>query len=306
MSVHFAMYVPHQPRRALTLTILSLAAVCLCGARPTLAGGADAIGSIVEARALIASDATNPDHYLTASEVATRLGDQEAALKFLEEGRKRALPSAELLVQLGTMYTLLNRSGEAEKTLSAALALDPDSISAHLQMGELCNLLGRHEAALKNYDHVLALEPGHTEAQCRLVFTMLAAGRAVEAEEACLSFIALDRQKVDLWLALGEALEQQERLQDAFACYGHALKVDSSAAAPHSRRGRLYCRFGQFDAAALECRAALALDSEDPLAHAYLGIACAQLGQDEEARNHALKAEAAGMHMQSVWEMLGR
>ena len=72
------------------------------------------------------------------------------------------------------------------------------------------------------------------------------------------------------------------------------------------RRGRLFCRFGQFEAAATECRLALALDPADPLAHAYVGIACSRLGLLDEARVHSQLAEQAGLQMDAVWAVVER
>ena len=101
-------------------------------------------------------------------------------------------------------------------------------------------------------------------------------------------------------------LEQQKRLREAFACYGQAIVLDPSAAIPHSRRGLLFCRFGQFDAAEVSCRKALSLDKDNLVAHAYLGIACSYLDNGKDARKHARIAEAGGMNMGAVWDKLGK
>ncbi len=69
-------------------------------------------------------------------------------------------------------------------------------------------------------------------------------------------------------------------------------------------RLRLFCRFGQYDAGRIACGRALELDENNLLAHAYMGIACSNLGEGENARKHAQIAEAGGMNMSAVWKKI--
>ena len=74
----------------------------------------------------------------------------------------------------------------------------------------------------------------------------------------------------------------------------------------YARQGKLFCEFGQYQAAEQSCRRALDLDEGDALAHAYLGIALSHLGNADEARLHAEIAEAAGLNMTSVWRKIDK
>jgi tetratricopeptide (TPR) repeat protein len=140
----------------------------------------------------------------------------------------------------------------------------------------------------------------------RLVNGLMDMGETAEAEDLCLQFIASDPDNPDLWLAVGRSFEKQDKNREAFTTYGQVLSLDPTAAEAYARQGRLFCRFGQFDAAEVACRKALSLDPDNLVGHAYLGIACSQLDKGKDARKHASIAEAGGMNMGSVWEKLGK
>lgn len=272
------------------------------------AGGAPGwgrAGTTAEARALIATAPADPQGYLDLAAVAWRAGDVAGAIRALEEGRQKAAPSARLLVALGEAYVAANRLADAEETTRAALVHDAAAPGAQLQLGRIYELVGWPESAVECYEKAVAQSPQDVAAQCALVGGLVAVGRAAAAEKLGRECVAA-RDDADLWVALGEAQEAQEALRDAFNTYGRALVASPAHAGAHARRGRLYCRFGQFDAAATECRAALAADPGCALAHAYLGIAYSYQGQAEAAREHALRAQQAGYQMDHVWKKLAQ
>mgnify|MGYP001019769076 FL=1 len=108
-----------------------------------------------------------------------------------------------------------------------------------------------------------------------------------------------------LWLSLGQVFEKQDKLREAFTTYGQVLSLDPDQAEAYARQGRLFCRFGQYDAGRTACGKALEIDPQNMLAHAYMGIACSNLGDGETARKHAQIAESGGMNMTAVWKKLG-
>jgi tetratricopeptide (TPR) repeat protein len=259
-----------------------------------------------EGRALIAANPADPSGYFQVGLAALRSGDAAAAAKVLAEGRAKATPSAQLLVLLGAAWLGQSRFADAEEATQAALAIDPAIAGAQLQLGAIFTRIGWPESALDCFEKALSQSPGDSSAQVALVYGLIGAGRAAQGERECRSFLGDKMADAGLLIALGETLEAQEQLRDAFNVYGRALVVDPRSADAHARRGRLFCRFGQFDAAARECRAALAIDPAAALAHAYLGIAYAEQGQTEAAREQVLQAEAGGMRMDSVWGKLAR
>lgn len=252
-------------RRPLCATLLALLAAV------ALVDGVLATGSTVEGEALIAARPDDPQSYLTAARYARERGNLAEALEILERGRGRAAPSAELLGALGDLYWQLEWRGDAVAAFRAAVAAAPE-----------------------------------TPDPCRrLVSALAATGEAEQGERLCREYLARWSDDPGLYVALGECLEKRNEYPEAFAAYGRAIEIDAEMAVAHSRRGRMFCLMGQYEAAIAACRLALIHDPDDSLAHAYMGIACAEMGRYWEARIHAAAAEQAGMTMDAVWERLG-
>ncbi len=243
----------------------------------------------------------DPANYCRASRLAHLAGQEARAISILEEGRQLAEPSAPLLVALGELYAAEGHWADAGAVTREALALDPAWVAAWIQLGRIQAESGAYGEALSSYRQALVHEVGNRQAQIGIGYCLLLSGQPAEAERSCREFLAGGHGHAELMVLLGESLEKQERFTEAFACYGQALIWDDRCAPAHSRRGRLYCRYGQYEAAALECRAALAIDPDSALASAYLAIASAHLEQDRTALVHGTRAQDAGLNMKPVW-----
>ncbi len=109
-----------------------------------------------------------------------------------------------------------------------------------------------------------------------------------------------------LCLALGRILESQERSQEALAAYDRAVELDPRCAEAQASRAELFCRLGDYEAAATASHAALEIDPDCAAAHAALGLASAHREDFMGAYSHAVKAEQAGLDMSAVWSLLQR
>ncbi|MEN8006802.1 MAG: tetratricopeptide repeat protein [Candidatus Krumholzibacteriota bacterium] len=280
--------------------LLSLAAFFLP------AGAAAEVASNVEGRGLIAENPLDPASYINFSRFLVKMGELEEAQEVLETGRNKANPSANLLVELALVYEARDRMSKAEAAAREAVAIGPGNTAAHIRLGEIHFRTGSKKAGVECYRRALELSPQDALPRVRLVNGLMDIGETQEAEDLCLQFISSDPDNPDLWLALGRSFEKQGKNREAFTTYGQVLTLDPGAAEAHARQGRLFCRFGQFDAAEASCRKALELDRDNLVAHAYLGIACSYLDNGKDARKHAHIAEAGGMNMGAVWDKLGK
>lgn len=263
-----------------------------------------AVSSRVAGEALVASDPALARNYLAYAAWLEAAGDLPGAVAVLEAGCHRAVAPEALLLELARLHSRLGRPARAEAVAREALVLMPDSPAAHLRLGDIYLDLGWPQSALESYEQAVRLAPGDPAPRTRVVEALLAAGAAAEAEEACLRYLAELPDAPDLWLSLGWVFEKQDKLREAFRTYGQVLALAPGSAEALARQGRLFCRFGQFSAAADACRRALQLDGDNLVAHAYLGIACSQLGDGDNARHHARIAEAGGLDMNAVWNKL--
>ncbi|MBM4129921.1 tetratricopeptide repeat protein [bacterium] len=262
------------------------------------------VSSRAAGEALVAADPAQAVNHLAYAGWLEAAGDLPAAAAVLEAGCHHAKDPAPLLLELSRLYLRLGRPARAEAVSRQALVLLPDSPAAHLGLGDAYLESGWPQAALESFATAVRLAPRDVVPRTRVVAALLAAGRAHEAEEACLRHLAEAPEAPALWLALGSVFEKQEKLRQAFTTYGQALALEPGSAEALARQGRLFCRFGQFDAAADACRRALQLDGGNLVAHAYLGIACSRLGDDEQARHHARIAEAGGLDLGLVRQKL--
>ncbi|MCK9994642.1 MAG: tetratricopeptide repeat protein [Candidatus Krumholzibacteria bacterium] len=295
-------------RHSFIIGFTRLAVLVLMGLAmlPYPADAAGKIGSKVEGRSVIAANPKDPASYINFSRFLVNIGELENAQEVLEVGRNKANSSSNLLVELALVYEARNRMSKAEAAARDAVALDPENAAAQIRLGEIHFRMGSKKAGVVCYRRAQKLSPLEALPRVRLINGLMDIGETAEAEDLCLQFISTDPDNPDLWLALGRSFEKQGKNREAFTTYGQVLSIDPQEAEAYARQGRLFCRFGQFEAAEHACRKALALDQDNLVAHAYLGIACSYLNNGKDARKHARIAEAGGMNMSAVWDKLGK
>ncbi len=130
----------------------------------------------------------------------------------------------------------LNRVGDAEAELRAALAINPDYAPALLNLGNVAEDLGRREDARGCYQRALEAEPGNVLALARLagVATPAGAGDPLIARLrdslARGDISASDR--ADLGFALGRLLDAAGDFEAAFAVYRNANAASRASFGP--------------------------------------------------------------------------
>ncbi len=266
---------------------------------------ANPVNSRVVGESRIADFPEEALYYIQYADFLMKRGAYKDAADILQKGKVKATPSADLLVSLGEAYEAQNLMARAQSTTREALRVDPDHVRGHVRMGEIYFRMGWNKSGLDSFREAVDLAPGEDLPKVRLVGGLCEDYQLAAAEDQCLEFISTNVQSPDLWLSLGQVFEKQEKRRAAFTTYGQVLTIDPQNSQAYARQGRLFCEFGQFESAESACRRALALEPSNALGHAYLGIACAKLGQNDEARIHAEVAENAGLNMVSVWKIIG-
>lgn len=263
------------------------------------------VHSMVEGEQRISEFPEEALYYIQYADFLMSKGNYKGAAKILQKGKAKVTPSADLLVKLGEAYEGQGLMARAQSVTREALRIDSAHVPAHVRMGEIHFRMGWNESGLNSFRDAVQLDPNADLPKVRLVGGLCEDEQLVAAEDKCLEFISTNAQSPDLWLSLGQVFEKQEKRRAAFTTYGQVLTIDPQNSQAYARQGRLFCEFGQFESAESACRRALELEPSSALGHAYLGIACAKLGQNDEARIHAEAAEDAGMNMVSVWKIIG-
>lgn len=286
-----------------------IAVVCaglawLCAAFNPVSASPLSVSSRADGEALVAAAPQEARSYLDYAAWLESQGELQESAAVLEAGCHRADDPSLVLLQLAGVYQQLGKLARAEVLAREVLVLLPELPAAHVRLGDIYLELGWSRSALESYEEAVRLGPGQSLPRQHLLSGLLEAGLTAVAEDRCLEFIAETPDDPHLWLALGQVFEKQDKLREAFTTYGQVLGLDPGSAEAYARQGRLFCRFGQFSPAADACRKALQLDEDNLVAHAYLGIACSYLGDGEQARHHALIAEAGGLNMAAVWKKI--
>jgi Flp pilus assembly protein TadD len=201
------------------------------------------------------------------------------------------------------------------------------TIAEALALGAQHDQAGQFDRAEQIYRQVLQAQPGHVEALHRLGTVVFRQGRFQEAARTLRQAYTLSPQSPQISRDLraataachnerGFALQQQNRLDEARACYLEALKVEPACVAAHGNLGnvlqlqekladaeRSYRRVldfapnsaqaltdlaylaqmqGRYDEALELCRRAIELDPQFGEAHGTLGIILLKLGKFAE------------------------
>jgi arylsulfatase A-like enzyme/tetratricopeptide (TPR) repeat protein len=164
--------------------------------------------------------------YEFLSLVQQQEGDAPAAIRTLEEGRRRSVLSEALLGRLGLLYT---ERGQAKR---AREILEPLSASSDV---EVLNALGIARAgdgdrnkALAAFSRALSIDPRNAIAYQNIGIAELQFGRTADALAALDHALALNDHLPRAWNTKGVALEKSGRAKDAIEAWKRTVELDPS------------------------------------------------------------------------------
>jgi len=190
-------------------------------------------------------------------------GRVEAALSDLDRARAMAPPDGRTLVSAGRCLTKLGRLDEAGQVLDQAVTLAPGLAPAHYEKGFALDQMGELLAARQSYQPAMALDPQMADAPARLaglaarrsdwpqarelaaralglqpdnafahfalIMVATAAGEFTVAEQrarqVAQSSPVTAQARAHALNFLGDALDAQDRTEEAFAAYGAANRI---------------------------------------------------------------------------------
>lgn len=273
-----------------------------------------------------------PDAADSHTDLATALaaaGQADAAVTAYEDALMLAPDHPEANYGLATVLHALGRYDEAVACYQRALSADPEYPEAERGLGLALQATGRYEMALDHYQNALALNPDYVEARQALGSVLQVLRRHGEAAEAYRLVLAAEPDHVDTLvqygrvlqsldrhgealahlaracelrpdpntlLRYGDALQESGRIDDAAACYRHAIGL-----APADPRGYLALfRTMQPRPDDSYLAAALALDQDDArldehgrmTLHFALGRALSAIGREADAFRHTVAGNA--------------
>jgi tetratricopeptide (TPR) repeat protein len=255
----------------------------------------------------------------------------QTAQRTLNLAANRTDPEA-ITAQVNALLTLAevarrrNDLTAAEQSYQQAIAIDPQSIAAHIGLGEIASSRGNWgvarayfetavalpggsddaaaqfwlgEALLRNsdfsralaaYQRALQLQPQYPEALLGLAQTQYALGRADDALQTVEQAIRQRSNYAEAHLFRGKLLQEAGRFAEARAAFDAAIGANDRIAESFYRRALLAIRDGDLDLAIRDLNRAIALQNNFPEAHYWLGRAYYAQGRTESALQAIQKA----------------
>jgi len=146
---------------------------------------------------------------------ADALAELEAALKLEPSYADAHAYKGQALAGLGRMI-------EAERSYACALEVEPANLTANAGVASLRSHFGAHQEARALAQAVLEAAPDHAPAAIVVAMADIAEGSAAAAEARIRGLLAAPRPSPWLHSYLGDALDAQDRVQEAFDAYGRS------------------------------------------------------------------------------------
>jgi predicted TPR repeat methyltransferase len=124
---------------------------------------------------------------------------------------------------LGFVHMLQNRFLDAERHLSAALAVEPRIVEAWVQLSTAIYKQGRANDALNCLDRAIGLEPDSVESLTNRAVMLLELGRFPQAQVTCETALAFKPDFVPALVNRGNVFSALKRFDEALSAYNAAL-----------------------------------------------------------------------------------
>ena len=228
------------------------------------------------------------------------LGVADSARWAYEEAIAADASEPSAYARLSQLYEDEGRFEDALQQAQQALQRDPDNLNYRYLVGSLLLQTGQPEAALEHLRPVAEQRPQHAAAQYNLGQALIRLGRTDEAQrylaaadsaralerdvEQWTALVAADPDEPARWATLAHALRSAGRYDEATRAYTSALSLDPEHLAIRNQLASLYLELG--DAASAQAHYQFILQRRPESAETWLGlgVALAQQGQLDKAR----------------------
>jgi predicted O-linked N-acetylglucosamine transferase (SPINDLY family) len=186
-----------------------------------------------------------------------------------------------------------------------ALAFQPEYAEAHNNLGATLQEQGNFDEAIMHYRQAVTLKPTYAEAHYNLGVALKEQGQLEEAVAAYRQGVAVRPDYAEGYNNLGVALKEQGQLEEAVAAYRQGLALRPDYAELHYNLGNVLLQQGQLGDAVAAYRRALALRPDFPEAYYDLGVALQEQGRLAEAVAYYQRALALNPALPGVYNNLG-
>jgi len=172
----------------------------------------EALNAFHRAAALAPKDA---EPHLSAAIIAETLGDTATAEDEFKAAADRDSKSDEAVAGLATVYMKTQRLPEAESALRKYLALDPNSVTAHVNLGRVLLAQKKNDEAVAELEAALQLKPSDVDARRQVAALYESNKQYDKAAAQYKALVQLSPNNGELHYWLGHSLLQQRKFQEA-------------------------------------------------------------------------------------------
>jgi eukaryotic-like serine/threonine-protein kinase len=193
------------------------------------------------------------------------------------------------------------QSQEAVRFLSAALALQPESLVCNARLGDALLQAGKQEEALTVFDRVIELNPKSAAAW---ISRGLAYAKLRQYDRAIADFtqaIELDPTAFRVWTQRANAYYDSQQYDNALTDHDKAIALDPASSWARLCRGVAYATLRQYDQAIIDYSKAVELDPNFAAPWIHRGTAYADLRQFDKAIADFSKALELDPTAAKVW-----
>ncbi len=189
--------------------------------------------------------------------------------------------SAEVHANLGSAYAQQQDWQQAIIYYKQALDLDPQMAGVHRNLARVFTQTNQPEAAAQSWFQALSLEPSwaQVEEHLKLGNTLREQDKTEQAQACYRRVLKLQPDSLEAYQNLGELLTGQEQID----LYRQGVKEIPDNAQLQFQLGQVLAAQSRWQGAVNTYREAIKLQSENGEWHHYLGDALVQLGKEEEA-----------------------
>lgn len=232
--------------------------------------------------------AESPEEKKAAYEA--QIAECEQLLKNLPDTQTGAAIRSAALFRRGVGERLLGRLGDAVKSFSEAIELNPGLAEAYFRRGVCFREMDEEMLALRDFEHAAAIEFDTPRAYFWQGLTWAKMGDYYKAIKAYGEAIDQSERYVPAYVNRGLAYMQLRDYKKAINDFNEAIRLQSTTADHYYKRGVAYSLDGQHVKAVTSLMNAIKFDDKMSEAHKALANELELLGRSELAQEYRRRA----------------
>jgi tetratricopeptide (TPR) repeat protein len=235
-------------------------------------------------RRLLDHTPTNVDALVELSEIERILGDEQAALQHLYDGKKLASTNTPALLHFSQVCMRRRMFVDARDALQKIVEQEPDNREAWYQLGLAHYRLGEDDAAVQDFGSALKIDSSDEWSRIGLGAALLTTGNQADGEVEFLRVLKRDPKCAPAYYYLAQIHRGSGRYTLAAKELEHAAMYAPQDARPLAMLGQLQMERHDFVSARMSLKRAINLDDTSASAHYSMAMLLRSTGETQQAK----------------------